>query len=938
MSIVAFWILFSTSLLLTRQKESTVTLYDIPQAKSEIIGKENRHEREEYLRRMLADPQTGKVPENIEKRELAYVKTMAKSPFKVRQTPPQGNSEVFDQGREQVLNWRAIGPFNFGGRTRALAIDVTNENVILAGGVTGGLWRSEDGGQSWTKTTGSSDLHSVSAIVQDTRAGRENTWYYGTGELRGNSATADGAPFRGDGIFKSTDGGRSWQLLPSTATNEPTLFNFPFNYVWELAINPNSTDDEVYAAIFGGIVKSTDGGANWETILGEDLLNLPADADLNEQIAPFYTDIHVANDGTFYTAVSSATNQADELFQPAGIYRSNDGENWELIRSLRFSFNRRTEIGSSGSDPAIVYFLTDNPAGYQLVRYDASQGNFTELSDNIPALGGEVGDFDSQDSYDMYVKIHPSDPNVVFLGGTNLYRSTDGFTSSDNTAWIGGYSTENDNSAYENHHPDQHALVFYPSDPNRMLTGNDGGIFRTANNLATEVSYESLNNGYVTSQFYTVNVARAPSDNFVMGGLQDNGSILTFNQVTNPNGVRALGGDGGFAATTAFGLYYYVSFQNSQVYRLTLSSQSNLTSFARVDPVGGGNAPGQGYLFVNPYVLDPHNSNRMYMAGGNLIWRNRNLSQIPSGSQEKTSVNWSQLERTRIISGQISALEVSSEPANILYYGTSDGRVFRVDDANTDDYSVTEIASGTFPTGGYVSSVAVDPSNTSHIIVTFSNYHVRSVFHSENGGTSFTDISGNLEESLDGAGDGPSVRWAEIVPLNDGSFQYYLGTSTGAYSTTLLAGNGTVWEQEGADEIGNVVVSMIDYRRTDGTIAVATHGNGLYTSQISNVRQAEEVDFGSELFVRNPYPNPFDEEVTMAFTAPETTTVLVRVYNTVGELVKVISRGTAFIGENEVIWDGKNVMGQPVPDGVYTIRITDANGKNVAKQVILSRG
>jgi photosystem II stability/assembly factor-like uncharacterized protein len=97
-----------------------------------------------------------------------------------------------------------------------IVMDVNDPDILMTGGVSGGLWRSEDAGQSWSKITKPEDLHSVTCIVQDKRAGRNNIWYYSTGEVRGNSASGPGAFFTGDGVYKSTDNGLTWTNLAST--------------------------------------------------------------------------------------------------------------------------------------------------------------------------------------------------------------------------------------------------------------------------------------------------------------------------------------------------------------------------------------------------------------------------------------------------------------------------------------------------------------------------------------------------------------------------------------------------------------------------------------------------------------------------------------------------------------------------------------------------
>ena len=143
---------------------------------------------------------------------------------------------------------------------------------------------------------------------------------------------------------------------------------------------------------------------------------------------------------------------------------------------------RRTEIGSSPSNPDIVYFITDSQDGHRLRRYNAATETLVELN-SVPNGSNDIEEFDSQNSYDLFVRVHPTNEDLVFLGGTNLYRSTNGFTSPGGTAWIGGYDPDAEGvRIYPGHHPDQHSAVFLPSDPDVMITGTDGGLYRTENN------------------------------------------------------------------------------------------------------------------------------------------------------------------------------------------------------------------------------------------------------------------------------------------------------------------------------------------------------------------------------------------------------------------------------------------------------------------------
>ena len=906
----------------------------VPSTPAEIEGREDLQSRDEYERQMLVNPKTGNIPYNIKKDELSFAKELYREQLLNEIPLSNAGSEATED-----LAWFPIGPENYGGRTRALAVDIRDEDVLLAGGVSGGMWRSTNFGANWRKTTTNDQIQSVTAIVQDTRAGREDTWYYGTGELVGNSTRAPGAPFRGDGIYKSTDGGITWSVLSSTNADEPGLFVSPFQYVWDMEIDPSSTDDVVLAAVFGGIVRSTDGGQSWTTVLGRDLLNEPAGADLNEIAVPFYTDIHRTIDNIYYATISSATNDPDNTAPSGGVYRSEDGGiTWVNILSYSNEVVRRTEVGSSQSNPDVAYFISDGPFGNRLYRYNHATSFLTNISSNLPdGENSNLEEFNSQGSYNLLVAIHPNDENVVYAGGTNLYRSTDGFTTEANVEWVGGYNPESPNEPYANHHPDQHELIFLPSYGNRMISANDGGIFLTNNNLAEEIAYESMNNGFITTQYYTAAISQFPEENVVFGGTQDNGSIVTVNQpVFDNNSLRVLGGDGGWTATTPFGFYYYLSFQNSRIFRLTLNENSQITSFARVDPTGGGTKPSQPYLFINPFVLDPYNANKMYLAGGDVIWRNRNLSQLSSGSQLTTSNNWDELTRTSIDEGQITALQISTENRDWLYYGTSTGRIFKVGNANTIDYVVTEITRDNLPELAYVRSIAVDPRDNNTAMVAFSNYQVPSIFLTTDGGDSFVGVSGNLEENLDGTGNGPSVRWVTIVPQTDGTNFYLAGTSTGLYSTEVLDGSNTTWSLESPDIIGNTVVNMIDYRRFDGKIAIATHGRGMFTAEVPNVDPFDNVLENKEFEIVSVAPNPFSDFVSVRLNVPESRFSLIRIYDTNGNLVRRISNSAAFQGENEFFWDGTDAAGARMPDGIYIFRIT-YGGTSLAKRVILQR-
>lgn len=871
-----------------------------------------------YHLERLRHPASGTIPRDIRREELKFAATLPVKNYAARS-----------------MEWQNRGPYNLGGRTRALAMDITDERIILAGQVTGGMWRSDDGGQNFTKTTSPQQIHSTTCIAQDVRPGHTNVWYYGTGEEYGVvSGSSFSARFSGDGIFKSTNGGRSWTLLPSTSSNTPHTRETKrdFDFVWEIVTNPaNATQDEVYAAVINGIWRSTDGGSTWTATLG---------LDTAASGISIYTDIAVTSGGVLYAAISR--EGPGEIY--GGIYRSTNGVNWTRITPPSFAASyRRIEIGIAPSDESLVYFIAQTPGtgatGHSLWKYrylsgdgTGTGGKWTNLTGNIPNDHCYTWDnfdlqkFNSQSSFNLMVAVHPTDTNIVFLGGTNIYRSDDGF-STKKYDWIGGYRCDSATNfggySYPNHHSDQHQLIFLRSNTSVVLSGNDGGVIRTMDILSPVVSWTPLNNGYNTGQFYTCAIEPGNTNSeIIVGGLQDNGTYYTNTIDYTRPWPKVFYGDGSYAAITRNHTYFYLSWQNGKLYKLELNDDGSHRRRTRIDQQGAS-----GYSFINPFILDPLDDNVMYVSGS-VIRRNDSLNDIPIIENERLPITqgWRALQSTstgnHLFAPKISSLDISEANTDLLYYGTSDGLVYRLPRCKTSTAPVKENITGSgFPFGAYVSCVETDRLDSNKVMVTFSNYGVKSIFYTEDGGQSWTDVSGNLEQFPDGSGNGPAVFWGHIY--NDGTtLRYFAGTSTGLYSTDQLNGSQTVWTQEGPQSIGNVVVNMITSRTYDQTIVVATHGNGIYSnkiytpSSVSNMNQAG--------FKLRFSPNPFTDRVEVIATRAFNGTFEGEVFDLKGSRVKNLGKSNREL----ILWDGRNENGEMSPSGIYLFRATD--GKSIA--------
>jgi len=812
-------------------------------------GLESPGERIKWEISRLMDPETGKVPMNIRKRETAFAQQLPKD---------------YEFLRNSVNTWVNIGPYSVGGRTRAFAVDVSNENIFLAGAVSGGIWRSNDQGKNWLRITPPDQFLSVSCISQDKRPGKTDTWYYGTGECYGNSASASGAYFYGNGVYKSTDNGLTWSVLPATSSEKLTEYD-PWDVSWNIATDPsNDTQDVVYVALIRRLYRSSDGGQNFTLVLGGNY-------------GSYFTDVAVTSKGVVYATMSSDGNQK-------GIWRSPDGINWTNIMpadTFPPEYDRIV-IGIDPNNENVVYFLAHTPGygklalrsrdeedwnslwKYRYLKDDGSlnKGIWENLSDNIPSKENrDFGNFSAQGSYNMVVRVKPGDSNVVFIAGTNLYRSDDAFRTPNHIRQIGGYGvgTKRPNwIVYPNNHPDHHEVAFLSSNPDVLINANDGGLFITKNNMADTVVWDILNNGYLTTQLYTVSIEDKENSDFTIIGLQDNGNYVSNSSDPKANWAMPLNGDGSYSAIAKDRDFCILSTQLGRMVKMKLDDQGNRLTFTRIDPIGA-----KDYQFINPFELDPNDENKLYLAAGRRLWRNDSITYLPfKENYDSITSGWFLIsDSVNFPNRVITSVAVSkSNPAHRLYIGTSASILYRIDNADKGDPDFQRITS--LLNGGNISCIAIHPDNADKILAVFSNYNVYSLFYSDNGGSSWSKVGGNLEENTDGTGDGPSLRWVSILPIK-GKNLYLAGTSIGLFGTDSLEGLNTKWIQLGAKTIGNVVVDMIKVRPSDGQVVVATHGSGLFSAKFTSVEEAlgtresrYEQDFGLCI-----YPNPVKNEL-----------------------------------------------------------------------------
>ncbi len=797
--------------------------------KASIEAKKGRWE---YFHRMLRDPATGEIPRGIRQKELEFAETIQKNAL-------SKNSNV------NALEWKEAGPVDVGGRTRALAVDINDPNTIIAGGVTGGIWKSTDKGATWQMKSTTNQILGVSCIAQDPRTGNTNNWYYASGEFDGSGPDYGyTARFYGSGIYKSTDNGENWNLL--TSANNPTSFDTEFDYVSKIIVHP--TSGNIFAASHAyGIIKSSNGGASFDHILGT----------INDHK---YADIVIASNGTLIAALSSGWNE-NPTSSP-GIFKStNDGVNWTDITPNNFPATaQRSVIASAQSNPNVAYVLTftgnylDQESKIEEIKFykiNVSSGSSEDRSDNLPNLDPQNnrGRINTQSNYNLVIAVKPDNEDFVMIGGTSLFKSEDGFATKPTDAlksWIGGYSySQNHWPFYPNFHPDIHSFAFSPNNPNEMWWGHDGGLTYTDqlnNNTYTDrFPWTNMNNGYNVTQFYTVVIPETAGDNRIMGGTQDNGTpYFNFDGNNTSEYYDVSWADGAFCY---FGKNYaYTSIQNGFAYRLDYDQNGNpyppwvSDKFTVVSPAGA-----TGQLFINPFSVDPTDENIMYYLAGNVVWRNNSLESIPYQNYDNTNQGWTELTNSRVPEGYyVTCINCSeNNPSHTLYYGASGyqklPKIYRLNNSNTSTNVPTDISVSAATEGAYVHNIAINPAEGNEIIVVFSNYNIPSLYHSSNGGQSYISIEGNLNG--DQTNPGPSIRAATILPTSNGPL-YLVGTSTGIYSTSQLNGTNTSWTLEGAETVGNVIVNSITSRPSDGKIVAGTHGRGAFEAYASGAGAA----------------------------------------------------------------------------------------------------
>ncbi len=851
--------------------------------------------------------------------------------FPSSQIPPDGLTKAIDQ-RDKLRQqqgffvqhqkngssasifpiWSSLGPtpgnyggFHISGRCNFVKYDPVNPNIIYLGTANGGLWKSFDNGTTWIPLTDTLKSLSSGAIEID---GVNNIIYYGTGEL--NYFTYC---YYGYGLYKSTDRGLSFHNtigLPSPC------------YIGAIAIKPNERN-VVLAAVGSnyvniqwkaGLYKSTDYGETWTRIVPPS----------NVQ-GRTCTDIAFSPDGSkVYIVGPPNLNSPYPYDNGVGFQISNDGgiSFSQVDNRVSLQGNSRITLCNANNGNRI-YIITSyydhNCPGYPddyliweyIYRSDDGGNTFTPVwrktvctCPHDPNYSCDIGNY--QPWYNLFIKVNPDNPDLLYWGTTSIWRSTNGGSSS---TFIGGYGT--------NIHPDFHGLDCYPGDQSKIAIVSDGGVYSSLNKGD---SWSNLNSTLSVTQFYSVSADPTNLDN-ILGGTQDNalqkklpnfshewssnngvdGEIgtVTFNPL-NPGRVLAQ------VANTG-GLYY--SSNGGDVF-VTSTVLSNIS-------------------WILPIIWHPTNPNIVYTAG-----------YLPTGSRQiilisqDDGVNWNPIPSDFPNGPTVEQMAISTTNPSEMFasigsfafwpWSWSYQALYKSINGGTNwvNLNIMEDQNPKIP-NRYISRIAVDPVNESDIFITLSGFGSGHVWRSVDGGILWKDFSGDL----------PDVPVNDIVLFNNpntGMPNCIIATDCGVFVTYDISHG--KWYELGPG-LPNSIAMKLDYKQTSPILRVATHGRGIWEINLAAAKTNGN-NLNNEpkrYFLYQNIPNPFNPKTRIQYDVPKDVDVTIKVYDVVGkEVASLVDNVFKKAGSYFAEWNASNNS-----SGVYFYKLNAGDFVNVKRMVLI---
>jgi photosystem II stability/assembly factor-like uncharacterized protein len=637
-------------------------------------------------------------------------------------------------------NWSFIGPHVIpssgggSGRINCMIISPADTNTIWVGAACGGLWKTTDGGNTWTTNTDLLPSLSISDIVIDPT--NPSIMYLATGDKYGIYYQYEVWGHYSAGVLKSTDGGATWF---QTGLNY-TLEN---NTIIQRLIHDSTSPNTLYAATNVGIYKTTDGGANWTNIR-----------------AGKYYDIEFKPDNHAIVYASDSI----------GFLRStNSGGSFNYIAGINAT--GRSTIAVTPANPNVVYVWAVG-GGF---NYSNNAGvSFTPRA-NPSSQAGPYG------YYDYVLDVSPVNENILFAGGLETARSTNGGTSWTTVSDWSNYSATN----YV--HADNHDLKFMPGSSTIIFSANDGGLFKSTNQGNT---WTDLSGGIDIKQYYRITCS-ALTPYLMFAGAQDNGT----DKITGLNTAEQVMGADGEDCLIDYtdDNIVFASSQGGNFYKSTDGGNS----FYGINIGSGGD-------WTTPIIMDANNHNIMY-SGYQSIYKSTDNGE-----------NWNVLPGS-FDGTDFYSLEISNSNSQVIYAATF-GNIYRTTNGGNTWTNIT----GSLPVGGAaISGIAINGSDPNIAWVTFSGFYSgQKVYMTVNGGSSWTNISGTL----------PNIPVNCVEYQNGSNDIVYIGTDLGMFYMDATMND---WVSYNTD-LPNVIINDLEITYAISKIRAGTFGRGIWESDLQS--------------------------------------------------------------------------------------------------------
>jgi photosystem II stability/assembly factor-like uncharacterized protein len=877
---------------------------------------------------------------------LSLILSLASPPTFAQETKDSNSTDQPQSALEEAfsrLEWRSIGPANMGGRIADVEGVPGDPNIIYVASASGGLWKTTNGGITWKPIFERQGTMSIGDIAL--APGNPDVVWVGTGETNVRNSVSFG-----DGVYKSTDGGKHWQHMGLKESER----------ISAIAINPQNPDIVYVGALghaFGpneerGVFMTTDGGRTWTKTLYIDNQHGVADLEMD----PSNPNILYAGMWMFERKPWTQHSGSEK----GGVFKSIDGgRTWNKLTNGLPKLMGRIGIRVAPSNPNVVYVIVEAKEG-TLYRSDDRGETFRMVSKNDQIV--------SRGFYYTRVRVDPTNENHIYAVASTLFTSVDG--------------GKTFRSITGRIHVDYHALWLDPKNPKRMWSGQDGGI---AVSYDGGESWETVNN-IPLGQFYQIHADNRLPFYQVMGGLQDNGSWTGPSRSREPAGImnddwRMVSfGDGFYTINNPNEPDQYLSeSQGGEIVWTDFRTREQQAVNPWGRSSGGGPAAGQKYRFNwnAPIVLSPHEKTTVYFAG-NVVFKSTDFGK--TWEQISPDLTTNDPDKLKDAGGPIAfenstaeyyctIISIAESPVQKgqIWAGSDDGNLQLTVDGGKKWINLIRNVPGL----GANSPVShVEPSRTSasvayisfdrHMFNDFRPY----IFKTSDGGQTWTSIAGNL----------PATAYVQVVredPKNNGLL--YAGTELGLFASY---DGGKDWIPLHLKNLPNVAVHDIMVHPRENDLILATHGRSIWIlDDATPIQQMTQqiLDSGVHLFpVRNALrfasrfsrygigdkvftgPNPpYGALITyyLKDKPDDKATFKLQIYDRDGKLVQEIEKPSKEKGLNRTAWNlrfgGPEIRRPPTEEetafggaprgplvlpGIYTVKLT-AGDKTLEERV-----